>query len=299
MATFTKLYLHTGTAPYTPATIRGTWDDTAGAVTRALDPYKTGGGNITTVARAEAVSTDPYRVLLFRGVSGPLTAQTISGTLDVVLGILEANADADFHWMLHVYVTQGDSDTLRGTLLSNYTEALGTNEWPTTGTGKGLNSAQALASLAVSAGDRLVVEIGYVSRNTHTTSRSGTLRYGTLDASVEAADLTIGSTSVSSLAGYLTFSSAIEQDITTRATQAGVESIVTTSTPAVRATQAGVEVLYQLAIAGRYTQAGFEVIYIPGPPLGGGIVGTGVNPAVGDSVCGAVNVLPFVIWRMN
>ena len=35
---FTKLYLTARTAPYTPATIRGAWDDTAGAVTKALDP---------------------------------------------------------------------------------------------------------------------------------------------------------------------------------------------------------------------------------------------------------------------
>ena len=38
MATsFTKLYLTNRAAPYTPATIRGAWDDTAGAVVKALD----------------------------------------------------------------------------------------------------------------------------------------------------------------------------------------------------------------------------------------------------------------------
>lgn len=224
---FTQLYLTANAAPYTPATLRGAWDDTSGAVTMALDVVKDAGGTITSVAKAEINASTTWDVLLYRGVSQPLAAQTISGTIQVLLGILESSATADFNWHVHVYVTQGDSDTPRGTLLTDYVEALGTNEWPTTATGKQLNAAQTLASLAITAGDRLVVEIGYIARNSVTTSFTGTLRYGTLTSTgLVAADLTNGSTAVTTLAGFLTFSNSItEQDTPLRASSTTLQAM--------------------------------------------------------------------------
>lgn len=216
-----KYYLTTKTAPYTPATIRGAWDDTAGAVTRALDVYKRDGGLITSVSRAETSSSNTYDVLLYRGVSGPLAAQTIAGTIDVVLAIRESAASADFVYHLHVYVTAGDSDTVRGTLLSDYIETTA-NEWPTTLTAKALASAQTLSSLAISAGDRLVVEIGYQATNTSASSLTGFVHYGTQhpDTAGEADDLTAGSTDGTIKAGFISFSAAItEQTLETRVTQ--------------------------------------------------------------------------------
>ncbi len=217
---FTKLYLTTLPPTYTPATIRGAWDDVAGAVAKRLESIKTGGGVITSVARAETNVAAEWDVLLYRGVGGPLAAQTINCNIDVVLGILESNAAADFNWHIHIYVTQGDSDTPRGDLLTDYREAAGVNEWPTTATGKALNAAQAV-NLAVQAGDRLVVEIGYTARNVVTTSYTGTLRYGTeRELGVDAADLTAGSTSVTTLAGFISFSASIaEQDVTAAVSQ--------------------------------------------------------------------------------
>lgn len=215
MGSFSALYIQTGAPAYTPATVRGAWDDTGGAVVRRGDPAKTGGGAITSVSRAETNATTEYDVLLCRVVGPPMAAQTLSGTINVLLGVRESGVDANFHWHLHVYVTQGDSDVVRGTLVNNYREAAGVNEWPTTATGIDFDDSGsppnevALSSLAVSAGDRLVVEIGYTARNTVTTSYTGYLNYGTESGGLPAPDLAHGGTDVTTKAGRIVFSNAI------------------------------------------------------------------------------------------
>ena len=126
----TKFYLTTGTAPYTPATIRGAWNDTAGAITQRLSSQKNIGGLIQSVSRAETSATNPYSVLLYRGVSGPLAAQTLSGTIDLLVSATESNTAANMCYHLYAYVTVGDSDTVRGTIVSDYLESTA-NEWST------------------------------------------------------------------------------------------------------------------------------------------------------------------------
>ena len=226
---FTKLYLTNRTAPFTPTNVRGTWTDTVNLVTRALDPSKSDGGSRAVVGRTDSVTTNPFDALLYRGVSGPLDAQTISGTIDVCLGVNETNASADMCYKIHVYVTVGDSDTVRGTLLSNYAETTA-NEWSVDagGTGAGtslagrqLASAQTLSSLAISAGDRIVVEIGYHALNSVSTSFTGWLNYGTVSGTDLRVfdDITTGTTNQSTHAGYITFSSSISEEAELRETQ--------------------------------------------------------------------------------
>lgn len=207
---FTVLYLTRSVAPYTPPTIRGAWDQTAGAVTHFLDTVKAGGGEITALTIAETNASPTWDVLLYRGVSGPLAAQTLSGTLNVIIGVGSNSASADFYWHLHAYVTQGDSDTPRGTLINDYVENT-TNEWPGADDQLALQAAQAI-SLAVSDGDRIVVELGLIARNSVATSFSGTMRYGTLLAGggTEAADATVGG-SVTTGAGHLVFSVSVDE----------------------------------------------------------------------------------------
>lgn len=261
-ASFTKLYLHNAPAPYTPATIRGSFDQTAGAVTKAADSRKEGGGINTPIAITETNATNPWRVLLGRWIGGPLAAQTISGTVNLLLGIFEDNALANLNWFLHIYVTQGDSDTPRGTLLANYSEALGVNEWPTSGAFgdfRELNAAATLSSLAVSDGDRPVFEIGYVSREASATARTGTIRYGTLnsigDSTVPLEDGSL-SGSVHLQSGFITFSNPILE-----------------GTVAVRVEQVVLEVL-----TGN--------IPVVADPSGGGAPAGGVEPTNGTSLCG-------------
>jgi hypothetical protein len=207
---FTTAYALNKSAGYAPATWRGAWDDAAGAVTKALSDDYMAGGEIAYVSRAETVAANPYGVALLRLVSGPLASQTLQGTLNLLLGVSQQHSDSDFNWHVHAYVTQGDSDTPRGTLVTDYEEDAGTNEWPTVATGKPLNAAVALSELAIQDGDRLVIEIGYTARNTFTASTSGRVYYGTLSG-LYVGNLTNGSTAVSSRAGFVTFSSAITQ----------------------------------------------------------------------------------------
>ena len=288
MSTFTKLYLTTLTAPYTPATIRGAWNATASSVTKMLTSVKESNNDaITTVAVAETSTTDAWDVLLYRGVSGPLGAQTITGNLNVMLGVIESDAEANDNFHIHCYVTQGDSDTPRGDLLTDYTESAGTNEWTaTTATNNGLalNAATAMSSLAISANDRIVVEIGYVARNTSATSYTGTLNYGTTVSGVAAADLTAGAAGAS-LAGYISFSNAItEANVTVRLTQAPIRVLrnANTTVNAVRLTQAPVRVLRNAATSVnsiRLTQASVRVLYnVYTAPAGGGSGGIFNNP---------------------
>jgi hypothetical protein len=263
---FTRLYLGANTPSYTPATVRGAWDDIAGAVTRALVQTKIDGDFITSITRTETSASSEWDVLLYRGVSAPLAAQTISGTLDLVVGVDVDNAAADFCWHVHLYVTQGDTDTPRGTLLNDYVEVLA-QEWPATDAGKALLEPQPLTPLAISAGDRLVVELGYIARNTSTASRAGEIYYGTKDPATFApgGDLTAGSLTPGTQAGFLNFSASITEisPLSARVTHDVVEVLTWYPAPA-RITQAVIEVLTGPLVSSMVTQHVIEVLtFVP------------------------------------
>ncbi|HEY7120171.1 MAG TPA: hypothetical protein VH475_26520 [Tepidisphaeraceae bacterium] len=174
----TKLYpTSDATALYTPATLKGGWEDSSNLVTMRLHTSLC--GDVLTVADTENNASPTWDVALYRGVSDPLRANTtIAGTLDYTYASLETNADADFVLHLHVWVTTGDSDTVRGTLLADFSDS---GEWVANGLGQvsgRVMTTQTLSSVAAQAGDRIVVEAGYRATNTHTTSRGGTLTYG-------------------------------------------------------------------------------------------------------------------------
>lgn len=257
----TKYYLHAtaalATPVYTPATIRGAWDQTAGAIARRMEQTKEGGGVIANLGIAETNATLDFDVLLARYISGPLAAQTINGTIDACIALSSSSAAANLHWHLHIYVTQGDTDTPRGTLLSDYTEAAGTNEWPTSNTFWTLNAAATLSSLAISAGDRVVIEVGYVSREASATSRTGTVWLGTSTSNLgPAADGVAGATNFTTGAGFFTFSGTIAEDATL---------------VAIRGSQVALEVIDQAPTAeARFSQFALEVISLSAPDPAGG-----------------------------
>lgn len=208
-----KLYLNNALTPYAPGTPKGAWDSITSTIVVPMSTEPFGQG-IDLIEVGEATIVSPYSVLMLRGVSSKLQAQTISGTLDVLLGINETNIDAEFFWHIHAYVSDGNTESVRGVLLTDYTEVA--NEWPflnafRPGTGRALVAPVALNSVGVLSGDRIVVEIGYISRNVHTTNRVGTLWYGSkLPPLFEpVVDLSLGSTSGSSQAGTITFSQDI------------------------------------------------------------------------------------------
>jgi hypothetical protein len=197
-AASTRLYIQNASAGYTPSTIRGAWDTTSGAVVAKLSTDK--GGSTTSKGIAETSATNDYDVLLARFVSEPLlsdTSFTTSNTVQWTMAVLESNANANDFYHIHIFVTQGDSDNLRGTLL---TDSIGATEWPTAVAGRG-EGTKALSNVNALAGDRIVVEVGYQDQNTKTTSYTGTLYYGGTDTT----DLTSGDTNTAH-PGWIEFS---------------------------------------------------------------------------------------------
>lgn len=179
-----QFYLTADPAPYTPATWKGGWDKTADAEDLLLDSTKTTAAidkfTIQSVSSSETSVSPLYRVALARFVSGPLLAQTISGTVQIMAGVLSSNATAELYYSLHIWATVGDSDTARGTLLSQFTEvAASNNPFPTDPKGRDMMVTAALSAVTLQDDDRVVVEVGYIARNADTSEYTGTLYYGT------------------------------------------------------------------------------------------------------------------------
>ncbi|WP_369042236.1 hypothetical protein [Streptomyces sp. Midd1] len=150
------------------------------------------------VAETSATTTN---VLLGRWVSPPARkAGTLAGTVAWITGRSQSTTSTAAVVRAHIYVTAGDTSTVRGTLLANYT---GGTVYPTTAAGGG-TSGLAHTSVALQAGDRIVVEFGYQAQNTVTTSQSSTLYYGAAGTT----DLVSGSTAVTSNPGWIEFSGA-------------------------------------------------------------------------------------------
>lgn len=174
----TRLYIDPTAIPYTPATIRGAWDATGSPSTGKLTIVPTGSN--TTITKTETSTTNNYDVLFGRWVSdGILANTTISGTIDFAIRASEANAAANAFMHLYIYVTQGDSDTPRGVLLSDY---IGATEFSTTAGGRSEAAVALTGSVAAQTGDRIVIEIGVQFQNTVATSYNTTIQYGGVNA---------------------------------------------------------------------------------------------------------------------
>ena len=178
----TRFYLHQNTADVNPPTLRGNWRDggttccwASGAAPQTkyrlgkLTRYKPDqAGQLVAVTRG-LIDVNPGHVLIQKLVSDPLpVAQTISGTLDWVITAQESSASQNAFNQLHVYVLR-EPDTLVGTLLNNYAElSTSTNEWPTSPLGRGPagGTPATLTAVAAQAGDRIVIEAGWVGYST-------------------------------------------------------------------------------------------------------------------------------------
>jgi hypothetical protein len=169
-----RLYLTAVAPTYTPATRRGAWDNTTTTVAMKLGEARA--GTNTTSARAETSNVNNYDVFLGRWISDEdliKTAGVISGSMLSCIARQESNTAANMYKHVHVYVTVGSSDVVRGTLI---TDDIGPVEWSTTMTAN--EDTVVVSDVAVQPGDRIVVEVGYRAVNTSTTSYTGTIRYG-------------------------------------------------------------------------------------------------------------------------
>lgn len=267
----TRLYPSVTGIAYTPPTIRGAWERTTDHVVCGMHTIQDAadmGGPLSVVSTENSSATD-YDVLLLRCVSAPLAANCdFAGTVNLMMGVLESISTADFAYYVHIFVTQGDSDSLRGTLLANYADPL-TNEWGTTALGKALSAAQALTPVSALAGDRIIAEIGYRSRNTVTSNRTGTIWYGG-----NGSDLTGGGAADGGI-GYIDFSDTftLVNNPVLRVTQVSVESLRRPSQPYLFVSQLAVDAVRKPITAQlRLTQFYVEVARRNGsvPSSGGG-----------------------------
>lgn len=193
----TRHWLTSAAAPYTPTTRRGSWTTASGEDVQLLGRKPQGSAGTSSIALAAGSGT--RRVLLHRSISaGAIKAGTLSGTVTWCIGAKESNTLLDAVWHMHIYVTSGDSDTPRGTLLPNYT---GTAEFSTTATGA-TEGAVSVSPVSVQVGDRLVVEIGYETSTTTGSSYSATINYG----NVGTTDLAAGDTAVTVEPGWVELS---------------------------------------------------------------------------------------------
>jgi hypothetical protein len=167
----------------------GAWDKTDGALSLQLDSTKTTADpamfTIQSVSVVETNASPMYKVAMARFVSGPMLAQNLKGTIQIMAGVLAedvalAGVAPELYYALHVWVTKGDTSDLRGTLLNNYSElASSNNPFPLDPKGRDLMVTAALNEVGLLAGDRIVVEVGYIARNAVASDVAGTLYYGT------------------------------------------------------------------------------------------------------------------------
>jgi hypothetical protein len=199
-------------AAYVPATWHGGWDadpGSTGAYTKMLEPSVKWALNGQSSVGMSLVGTGPYALGIRRFVSRALAAQTISGTLDILAGVLQNTATADFVWKCYAWVSVGDTDVERGVLL-DYTETLGVGgatAFPTTRTAKAFASAQALSSVGALAGDRIIIELGVSTATAVSDTHTASVQVGAWGfAGAAYADLAAAETPTTDRAGFFDFS---------------------------------------------------------------------------------------------
>lgn len=158
-----RWYLTTETAEYSPPTLRGGWDSVIYPwdAQRKLSTVKTGGSG-GQENRADLGNTAGLKVCFYRGVTDPLPDLTIgAGALLTVCAPVGGTPSTVGRWRIHAYLTVGDSDTVRQTILDQYMET-GSRLWPSPAAGCATEAAIELPEITVVSGDRLVVTFGAI-----------------------------------------------------------------------------------------------------------------------------------------
>jgi hypothetical protein len=204
----TRLYFSSAqAAPVSPA--YGGWDETAFGQRKALLLAKAS-GDILDVA--EGVNAGAGSGLMSQFVSGPLESQTISGSVKSYLRALDNVGANDVLSILLIRACNGDGSAYRGTLLAIFHYGPST-AWAGSFTNRVFADGDALSSLAVMAGDRLVVEAGFYSLQDF--SSGGAAVY--IGAPDGTSDLPENETETGNLVPWIEFSG----DITFQAAAAG------------------------------------------------------------------------------
>lgn len=204
-----RFYLNDNASAYSPAVAKGAWDDITNQPNIG-GLQTTQAGAAATLALPETSVTNNWDVLLATFVSDALWGNVAFKTTDTVkaiLGVLESNAAANMFTHIHIWVTTGNTDVVRGTLLL---DNIGSTEWPTTAAGLKTGLINLANNVNALAGDHIVVEVGYQAQNTVSTSFTGTLNFG---ATTPTVDLTNGDTSVVAHPSWIEFSTVFPPQV--------------------------------------------------------------------------------------
>lgn len=150
--------------PVTPSSWSSGWNTTTGQTRLLSHSTRKRSGNATPVVNGNSVSGNFQSV--WRGVSHPLKAQTISGTIKGQIRCSQGTAAGDYTLAVAVKIIQPDG-TDRAVLLAVTASDLPTShEMATTLTNRSFRDASenlsiSLTSQSVSDGDMLVVELGF------------------------------------------------------------------------------------------------------------------------------------------
>lgn len=197
MTTTTRLYTANAAPWYTPSTVQGTWTDTEGSGNIYRLSAKNGAAG-TPIAWSSGGGT--WTLLVSRWVTDPIKTDYTFGTADTIqwtMGVkISSVTNAASTWDVFAYVTSGDTDTPRGTILTN---TIGTAAISETATGRGDAVTNLTGSVAALKGDRIVVEVGVRKTGTATGTRTWTQDIGNTGGT----DLTDGSTDVTTKPGWI------------------------------------------------------------------------------------------------
>jgi hypothetical protein len=128
-----------------------------------------GASNATIAKTITEPGTNPHYGWVKAFISPPLAAQTISGTFTLSADYAEASTTRNLNPRIFIYVWKADDSGKYATNLYAETTS-GTEANTTTGTQQTFFSAVSLTSLAIAAGDRIVVELMHTDANALTTS---------------------------------------------------------------------------------------------------------------------------------
>lgn len=186
-----RLYLTyiTPSASYDPATQSqsGRWDKFPNFDTKLRDEPT------DFLETIQLPLTNGGQAQLAFSVSDPLTiAGTLRGQITTTFGCQATTGNPPNGTYIHVWVTVGDTATLRGTLLDNVAHS---TDWPSTA--QGLQEVYTANPVSVEVGDRVIVELGFHDGS----DAEGKIWLGAFGAS----DLQPGDTDVENQPGWVQF----------------------------------------------------------------------------------------------
>jgi hypothetical protein len=276
---FTKVYPSQQAAPFTPSNWRASALDATPGLTRLLTPtlvdsVDSFGQTVNTLS----VSDAEYRIGIHRAII-PIGAQTIAGTLDACVRMGQGVFGYDTQIGMHVYVSVGQTDAVRGTLLSNFQNGSFQNSLSQNAFDKSRNYPQlTLNPVVCQDGDCLVVEWLIVCYNATPGPQGCNMEFGAMSNGHDASQ---GDTAIRQV-DWLNFSQLILEEgesadaTVTTPDNATVNSLPSSQSVALHATVTANDVVSE----GTVTFTIFDLDH--------NVIGT---PEVGNVVAGDVNVI--------